>query len=441
MDYAEESGKKHVITTSIEHKAVLETAKSLKKYGFDVDIVDPETDGRINVEKVSSLLKEDTLLVSVMHANNETGVIQPVKELGELLADKGILFHIDATQSCGKLVPELREMAGWNLKSGSITEYDVSEDRIWSLFNYVFSNSSRKRNTYKFGLVKSLLDNVFNGQQKSDGIYFTYEELFGRFAENYWNLVIKYDLRQMRPDGKSMYSKVESILKQAAAENQILVNLEFEAIEEKKKQQIIKKVATECKKCVVGALYDDFDGVIYSFDLKESGLILNYCIYDFMLRHKSELEKLNYYSWARFLEQVNDDNALIRVINKLELATPKREDLSVYREILRREFEEDTCFYCGKKLQKVIHVDHFIPWSFVKDDKIWNFVLSCPTCNEKKNNRVPGKDYLIRIEDRNKKIQLLNNTVIQTDFAGYSDDLIGRMWSYAKLSGIKEYRG
>lgn len=138
-----------------------------------------------------------------------------------------------------------------------------------------------------------------------------------------------------------------------------------------------------------------------------------------------------------------DENyyTMIRVINKLELATPKREDLSVYREILRREFEEDTCFYCGKKLQKVIHVDHFIPWSFVKDDKIWNFVLSCPTCNEKKNNRVPGKDYLIRIEDRNKKIQLLNNTVIQTDFAGYSDDLIGRMWSYAKLSGIKEYRG
>lgn len=134
-------------------------------------------------------------------------------------------------------------------------------------------------------------------------------------------------------------------------------------------------------------------------------------------------------------------NGMTRVINKLELATPKREDLSVYREILRREFEEDTCFYCGKKLQKVIHVDHFIPWSFVKDDKIWNFVLSCPTCNEKKNNRVPGKDYLIRIEDRNKKIQLLNNTVIQTDFAGYSDDLIGRMWSYAKLSGIKEYRG
>lgn len=68
-----------------------------------------------------------------------------------------------------------------------------------------------------------------------------------------------------------------------------------------------------------------------------------------MLKYKYELEKLNYYSCARFLEQINDDNALIRVIEKLELATPKRGDLSIYRDILRKEFEENTCFYCGKK--------------------------------------------------------------------------------------------
>lgn len=332
-------------------------------------------------------------------------------------------------------------MSGWDLKSGSITEYDVNEDRLWSLFNYVFSDSSRKRNTYKFGLIKSLLDNLFNGQKENEGIFYSYKELFGRFAENYWNLVVKYDLRQMRKDGKSIYSKVETILKQASVENQVLVSIDFEAIEEKTKQQIIKKVTAECKKCVIGALYDDFDGIIYSFDLKEPGLKLNYCVYDFMLRHKAQLEKLNYYSWAKFLEQINDDTVLIRVIDKLELATPKREDLSIYREILRKEFEEDTCFYCGKKLQKGIHVDHFIPWSFVKDDKIWNFVLSCPSCNEKKNNRVPSKEYLIRIEDRNKKIQLLNNSVIQTDFTSYTDDLISRIWCYAKLSGIKEYQG
>ncbi|MDD3138008.1 MAG: HNH endonuclease domain-containing protein [Lachnospiraceae bacterium] len=330
-------------------------------------------------------------------------------------------------------------MAGWELKNGSITEYNISEERIWSLFNYVFSDSSRKRNTYKFGLIKSLLDNVFNGQNTEDGITYTYEELFSRFAENYWNLVIKYDLRQMRKDGKSVYSKVESILMSAVVENQTLALFEFEAVDEITKSAIIRKVTAECKKCVVGALYEDFDGVLYSFDLKENGITLNYRVYEFMLKYKAELERLNYYSWARFLEQINDDNALIRVIDKLELSTPRRENLSVYREILRREFEEDTCFYCGKKLQKNMHVDHFIPWSFVKDDKIWNFVLSCPTCNVKKNNRVPNRDYLVKIETRNRKIQLIPNAVIQTEFECYTDDLLSRMWSYAKLSGIKEY--
>lgn len=326
------------------------------------------------------------------------------------------------------------------MKSGNITEYCPSEDRIWSLFNFVFSDASRKRNSYKFGLIKSLLDSLFSGTETDNGIFYTYEQLFARFAENYWNLVVKYDLRQMRRDGKSELSKVETIIKNAVAHNTTLALLEFEVISEVEKRNIIKKVTTECKKCVVGALYEDFDGVLYSFNLKEEGITLNYVVYEFMLKHKSELEKLNYYSWARFLEQVNDDNSLIRVIDKLELATPKREDLSVYREILRKEFEEDTCFYCGKKLQKKIHVDHFIPWSFVKEDKMWNFVLSCPTCNERKNNKIPSKDYLIRIENKNKKIQVAENIIVQTDFSGYTEELLNRMWTYAKMSGLKEYK-
>ncbi len=110
MNYAQETGKKHIITSSIEHKAVLETVKSLEKEGFSVDIIDPEEDGRIDLTKIVDCLRTDTLLVSLMHANNETGVIQPVKELGDILSEKDVLFHIDATQSCGKLVPELKEI-------------------------------------------------------------------------------------------------------------------------------------------------------------------------------------------------------------------------------------------------------------------------------------------------------------------------------------------
>ena len=252
--------------------------------------------------------------------------------------------------------------------------------------------------------------------------------------------MVKYNLRQMRADRKSVFSKIETILKSEIAENALLASFEFETVEDEKKNRIIKKVTTECKKCVIGALYEDFDGIIYSFDLKSEGLTLNFAVHEFMLKYKAELEKINYYSWAKFLEQVNDDNSLIRVIDKLELATPRRENLSVYREILRKEFEEDACFYCGKKLQTGIHVDHFIPWSFVKDDKIWNFVLSCPACNLKKNNKIPSPDYIVKIEERNKRIQQVENVIIQNDFDVYSDDLIDRMWKYAKLSGVKEYR-
>ena len=150
------------------------------------------------------------------------------------------------------------------------------------------------------------------------------------------------------------------------------------------KNHIIKQVTLECKRFVIGTLYEDFDGIIYSFNMKEGGIVLNPTVYYFMLKYKAELEKLNYYAWAQFLEQINDDNVLVRVIDKLELTTPKREDLSVYREILRRKFEKNTCFYCRRKLERNMHVDHFIPWSFVKDDKLWNFVLSCARCNEKK---------------------------------------------------------
>ena len=109
-EFAEETGKKHIITTAIEHKAVLETVKAMGKRGFDVDILNPGEDGRIDVNELTSHLRDDTLLVSVMHVNNETGIIQPVIEIGNILKDRDILFHVDATQSCGKLVDEIRSL-------------------------------------------------------------------------------------------------------------------------------------------------------------------------------------------------------------------------------------------------------------------------------------------------------------------------------------------
>ena len=110
LDYAKTTGKKHIITTSIEHKAVLETIKHLADLGFEVDIVSPDDSGRVNSSSILNLIKDNTLLVSVMHVNNETGIIQPVEEIGNSLRNSEVFFHIDATQSCGKLVDEIRGM-------------------------------------------------------------------------------------------------------------------------------------------------------------------------------------------------------------------------------------------------------------------------------------------------------------------------------------------
>jgi cysteine desulfurase len=109
-DYGIQNNKRHIITTAIEHKAVLEPCKVLQKKGFEVDFIHPETSGRINAEALLNKVRPDTLLVSVMHANNETGIIQPVQEIGDALAKTNTYFHIDAAQTCGKLVTELQQL-------------------------------------------------------------------------------------------------------------------------------------------------------------------------------------------------------------------------------------------------------------------------------------------------------------------------------------------
>lgn len=109
LDYALETGRNHFITTSIEHKSVLESMKYLQKKGCRVDFVSPDESGRICPEQVLDLITEDTALVSVMQVNSETGIIQPVEEIGKALKDTKTYFHIDATQGFGKLNDMLRK--------------------------------------------------------------------------------------------------------------------------------------------------------------------------------------------------------------------------------------------------------------------------------------------------------------------------------------------
>ena len=93
---------KHIITSTVEHKAVLDPCGYLQSQGFEVTYLTPQSDGRILASQVQGALREDTILVSVMYVNNELGCINPIKEIGELCREKGVLLHVDGAQAIGK---------------------------------------------------------------------------------------------------------------------------------------------------------------------------------------------------------------------------------------------------------------------------------------------------------------------------------------------------
>jgi cysteine desulfurase len=93
----------HILTVKTEHKAVLDTCRQLEREGFEVTYLDPEDNGLIDIEKLKAATTDDTILISVMHVNNEIGVIQDIAAIGEFARDKKIIFHVDAAQSAGKV--------------------------------------------------------------------------------------------------------------------------------------------------------------------------------------------------------------------------------------------------------------------------------------------------------------------------------------------------
>src|SRR5512141_2446923 len=94
---------KHLVTCKTEHKAVLDSMHALERQGFEVTFLGVEPDGRLDPERVKAALRPDTTLVSVMHANNETGVVHPIAEIGKITRAAGVVLHCDAVQSIGKI--------------------------------------------------------------------------------------------------------------------------------------------------------------------------------------------------------------------------------------------------------------------------------------------------------------------------------------------------
>src|SRR5471030_1080739 len=101
---------KHIITSKTEHKAVLDTCRQLEREGFEVTYLSPQRNGILDLQQLESAMRADTILVSIMHVNNEIGVVQDIAAIGEMCRSRGIIFHVDATQSVGKLPIDLSQL-------------------------------------------------------------------------------------------------------------------------------------------------------------------------------------------------------------------------------------------------------------------------------------------------------------------------------------------
>ena len=108
--FANKDRGKHIITTKIEHKSILNSTKWLEKQGFDVTYLNVDENGTVDIEQLKRTIRSDTILVSVMFANNEVGTVQPIEEISNLLKNKSIYFHTDAVQATGKLGLNVKEI-------------------------------------------------------------------------------------------------------------------------------------------------------------------------------------------------------------------------------------------------------------------------------------------------------------------------------------------
>jgi cysteine desulfurase len=108
--WANQSKGKHIVTSKIEHHAILEACKYLSKWGFDITYLPVDKYGLVDPEDIKKAIKPDTVLVSIMHINNEVGAIEPIEEIGKITREKGIYFHTDAVQSAGKLAIDVNKL-------------------------------------------------------------------------------------------------------------------------------------------------------------------------------------------------------------------------------------------------------------------------------------------------------------------------------------------
>ncbi len=324
----------------------------------------------------------------------------------------------------------------------SLTPFaNLRDDEVISLVNRALLGNVRRDTSYKFVFFKSILDNLFNVDLKSEPeCFLSFDTISLRFAEIYWNLVVRFGLKQRPLYTNGNKATVERIFEEFCQRLGIPmgeVGFPFESLRQDLQLELSKAMKKSIvKKYVLGAFCADTGGQFYHFSTKRrwDGIYLNKSFFTVLAKYRSDFEKINYFEWIKFLEGINREEDSYMLASKLDRST-ERENLNSYRKALL-EFGQAECFYCGKKLSDNA-VDHFIPWSFVKDDRLWNFVLACPSCNSRKSDRLTSQTFLSSMRSRNERLGRLNHPFVQAQFKGYEFAKLALMYQNAIFNGFQ----
>lgn len=292
-------------------------------------------------------------------------------------------------------------------------------------FTYYFNSiltKGRKDNTYKFALARFLIEYSYSLDTEIENKIKinSYEKIeFSKIAKEflryYWHQICKYKIRQNYNIAKPPL--IVQIIYDVFGKGYIPDS--FKKMNPEKISKAEKIITKKCFQEVIPRFQNIPEGknissnkIFYEYD--NYSIFLRLEAISFFKENHSLLLKAVFLEWAKFLEKINI--GLPRLISKIESEESKRSNLTQYQIVLRKHF--DKCFYCSNKLPQertTIHVDHFIPWSYIFEDELWNLVLACAKCNIKKHSSLPQEDYILKLVKRNSeysdKIEELRKSV------------------------------
>ena len=224
-------------------------------------------------------------------------------------------------------------MQGYKLAEGQYKTDKLTTDKMWDTFNWLFSAYSRNDTSYKFIFLKAIIDCLDKKDAKGR---ISFDTLFQEYTKLSWNLVLKYGLAQKSAARDGRKSTLENVLR-AKYDGES----DFNELFEDEKKVICHEVKMQCKKYVVGALYGDTDGYIYSFSKKDEWIEVNPVMEKFIKENEALIENLNYYKWAKFYENTNGPEKERELMEKFSFDMARKNE-TVYRSILAKEFEVTT---------------------------------------------------------------------------------------------------